>query len=87
MPIPAEVAPNQRRVVIGEADPTRDDVRPCEYLVRASRLYPGRPTFSALVELDDDDRALLAKGARIWLTLDGAEVPWSIEVADAEAEA
>lgn len=68
-----------RRVVIGEpGDPTRTDVRPAEYLVRPSTLYPGQPSFGALIELDDHDRELLAAGGRLWLTLDGAEVPWSV---------
>jgi hypothetical protein len=70
-----------QRAVIGEpGDPTRDDVRPCEYVVTPSTLYPGRPTVSALIELDDDERAAIAAGARIWLTLDGGELPWSLTV-------
>lgn len=70
-----------RRLVIGEpGDPTRDDVRPCEYVVTASALYPGRPCVHALVELDDADRAAIAAGARIWLTLDGGELPWDLQV-------
>lgn len=83
IPIPDGVAEASggRRVVIGEpGDPTRDDVRPCEYVVRLSELYPGRPTFTALVDLDDDDRAAIAAGARLSLTLDGGEVPWSMSV-------
>lgn len=73
--------PGARRVVIGEpGDVTRDDVRPCEYVVHDSELYPGRHTFTALVELDAIDRAKIAAGARLALTLDGAEVPWSITV-------
>jgi hypothetical protein len=70
-----------RRVVIGEpGDPTRTDVRPCEYVLRTSVLYPGRPCLSALVELDDVDRRRIADGARLWLTLDGGELPWAIDV-------
>lgn len=69
-----------RRMVIGEADPTRDDVRPAEYVVIESDLYPGRPAVLALVEPDDEDRELLAAGARIWLRLDGGELPWSLTV-------
>ena len=69
-----------RRVVIGEpGDPTRTDVRPCEYIVRPSALYPGRMTYMACIELDDTDRIRLAAGAHLWLTLDGGEVPWSID--------
>jgi hypothetical protein len=81
VPIPDGVAEAMggRRVVIGEpGDPTRDDVRPCEYVVTASALYPGRPVVSALVELDDDDRAAAAAGMPLWLTLDGGELPWSL---------
>lgn len=84
IPIPDAVV-NERggnRRVIGEpGDPTRTDVRPCEYLVTASELYPGLPAVSALVELDDDDRAAIAAGARLWLTMEGGELPWSLEVA------
>lgn len=85
LPIPDMlVATGLERVVIGEADPTRDDVRPCEYLVSASSMFPGRPCFYALVTLDEGERAAIAAGADIWLTLDGAEVPWSIDVASTE---
>lgn len=83
IPIPDGVAEatGGRRVVIGEpGDPTRDDVRPCEYVVGHSQLYPGRYTFTALVELDDGDRAAIAAGARLSLTLDGGELPWSLAV-------
>lgn len=70
-----------QRIVIGEpGDPTRDDVRPCEYILTASTLYPGRPCFTALVELDDADRAALADGAHLALTLDGGELPWTLAV-------
>lgn len=89
IPIPDAVALTRggSRQVIGEpGDPTRDDVRPCEYLVTQSALYPDRPAVSALVELDDDDRAAIAAGARLWLTMDGGELPWSLEIArDVEA--
>lgn len=84
VPIPDGIAEQLggRRVVIGEpGDPTREDVRPCEYVAVPSRLYPGRPCFLALVELDDADRAALAGGAHLWLTLDGGEVPWALDVA------
>lgn len=83
IPIPDGVAEASggRRVVIGESDPTRDDVRPCEYVVTPSALYPGRPCVTALIELDDDDRAALAAGAKLALTLDGGELPWSIATA------
>ena len=87
LPIPDGVAEalGGKRVVIGEpGDPTRDDVRPCEYVVTASELYPGRPCVQTLVDLDDADRAAIADGARIWLTLDGGEVPWSLTVWPAE---
>jgi hypothetical protein len=83
VPIPDGVAEAMggRRVVIGEpGDPTRTDVRPCEYVATLSELYPGRPCVTALVELDDDDRAAIADGARLSLTLDGGELPWSLAV-------
>ena len=68
-----------RRIVIGEpGDPTRDDVRPCEYVMTRSWLYPGRPCVTALIELDDADRDAIADGARLSLTLDGGEISWSI---------
>jgi hypothetical protein len=83
IPIPDGVAEAMggRRVVIGDSDPTRDDVRPCEYVLTPSTIYFGRPAVHALVELDNDERAAIAAGARIWLTLDGGEWPWSLVVA------
>lgn len=84
IPIPDGMAEAMggRRVVIGEpGDPTRTDVRPCEYVVTESELYPGRPVVSALIELDDTDRDAIAAGARLWLRLDGGELPWALEVA------
>lgn len=85
VPIPDGVAEAMggRRLVIGEpGDPTRTDVRPCEYVVTASVLYPGRPCVHALVALDDAERAAVAGGARLWLTLDGGELPWALTVAE-----
>lgn len=89
IPIPDGLAEELggRRVVIGEPDPTRDDVRPCEYIVTASTLYPGRPAVTSLVELDNEERAVLAAGGRICLTLDGGELPWSLGVVPAEGAA
>jgi hypothetical protein len=84
VPIPDGVAEAMggRRVVIGEpGDPTRTDVRPCEYVFTESTLYPGRPAVSALIVLDDADREAIAAGAGLWLTLDGGELPWSLRVA------
>lgn len=84
VPIPDGVpeAMGGQRLVIGEpGDPTREDVRPCEYVVTRSELYPGRPCVWALVELDDEDREAIARGARIWLSMDGGELPWSLSVA------
>ncbi len=72
-----------QRAVIGEpGDPTRDDVRPCEYVVTASELYPGRPRVWALIELDDEDRAAIAAGGQVVLSMDGGELPWSLAVVD-----
>lgn len=69
------------RAVLGEADPTRLDVRPAEYIVHPSRLFPGRSCYTALVRLSDEDRQAIVDGADIVvLTLDGAEVPWSLAV-------
>ena len=87
IPIPDGVAEAMggRRVVIGEpGDPTRTDVRPCEYVATDSTLYPGRPCFRALVMLTEDERAAVAVGAPLWLTLDGGELPWSIDVAEGQ---
>jgi hypothetical protein len=82
VPIPAGVAEAMggTRLIVGESDPTRQDIRPCEYVVTDSDLFPGRPAVHALVELDDEDRRAIAAGARIWLRLDGGELPWSLEV-------
>lgn len=83
VPIPdgmAEAVDGVRKVLGEPGSPTRDDVRPCEYIVRPSDLYPGRSTFTALVELDEADRAAIAAGGRIALLLDGNEVPWSLTV-------
>jgi hypothetical protein len=81
VPIPDGVAEASggRRVVIGEpGDPTRDDVRPCEYVVAPSMLYPGRSSFTALIALTAEDREAIAEGAYLALTMDGGELPWSL---------
>lgn len=86
VPIPDGVAEAMggKRVVIGEpGDPTRTDVRPCEYVVKPSDLYPGRPQVWTLIVLDDEDRAKAAAGAMLWLQLDGGELPWSLQFAEA----
>ena len=83
IPIPDGVAEqlDGRRVVIGEhGDPTRTDIRPCEYVVTLSKLYPGKPCVHALVDLDDGERDAIADGAKLWLTLDGGELPWSLTI-------
>ncbi len=69
-----------QRAIIGPSDPTRDDLRPCEYAVRSSREYPGRPRVLARIELDDADRDLIAAGAVLWLELDGGELPWQLHI-------
>lgn len=69
-----------QRSIIGPADPTRDDLRACEYAVIASREFPGFPMVLARIELDDDDRQLIAGGAVLWLELDGGELPWQIHI-------
>lgn len=63
----------ERHVIGGEAGTT-----PAEYVVTRSTLYPGRLEYHALIELDDEDRAAIAAGAHLTLSLDGAEVPWSL---------
>ncbi len=82
IPIPDGLAEavGGRRVIIGEPDPTDPLVRPCEYVVTESVIYPGRPCVSALVELEDVEREAIAHGARLWMRMDGGELPWSIEV-------
>lgn len=76
------IEPAAERLVIGEpGDPTRTDVRPAEYLVTPSTLHPGRACYSALVALSAEDRQAIIDGAEhVLLTLDGAEVPWSLAV-------
>lgn len=93
VPIPPSVRARLRTVVLGEPgmSPADDGApMPAEYALTPSMLYPGRSCFNALVVLDDADLAYIAAGGRhMWLTLDGAEVPWSLmwatteEVADA----
>jgi hypothetical protein len=83
IPIPDGVAEaaGGRRVVIGDQDPT-GNVRPCEYVLTESTNYPGRPCVSALIAPSEPERLAIAAGSEIWLTLDGAEVPWSLDVDD-----
>lgn len=69
-----------QRAIIGPSDPTRDDLRPCEYAVRLSREFPGRARLFARIELDDIDRENIAAGAVLWLELDGGELPWQLHV-------
>lgn len=73
------------RTVIGPSDPTRDDMRACEYAVAESHEYPGRPRVLVRVELDDDDRAIIAEGGVIWLEMDGGELPWALVAAEQAA--
>lgn len=77
---------NGPRAVIGPDDPTRDDLRPCEYAGRPSVEYPGRWRYLVRVELDDLDRDLIARGGVLWLDLDGGEVPWCIHVTGPDGE-
>lgn len=74
-----------RRAVIGPADPTREDLRACEYAVVASREFPGRPRVLVRVELDGKDREAVAAGAVLWLELDGGELPWQMYLTDPAA--
>lgn len=83
LPIPDGMAEERggiRRVIGEPGDPTREDVRPCEYIVTTSALYPGRPCVTALIELEEHERIAIADGARLLLTLDGGELPWTIEL-------
>jgi len=82
VPIPDGVAEAMggKRIVIGDEDPTRDDVRPCEYVMVPSDIYLGRPAVLALVELEPQERERIAAGARIWLRMDGGEWPWALSV-------
>lgn len=75
-----------RRAIIGPADPTRDDLRACEYALRPSIEFPGRARVLVRVELDDVDRAAVAAGAVLWLELDGGELPWRLHLTDPAAE-
>jgi len=74
-----------RRAVIGPADPTRDDLKPCEYAVLPSVEFPGSPRVLVRVELDDDDRAAVTAGAVLWLEMDGGELQWRIMLSDPSA--
>lgn len=75
------------RVVLGPADPTRDDLRPCEYALRPSlEAGPYAARYLARIVLDDEDRALIASGYVLWLDLDGAEVPWCLHLTPPDAE-
>lgn len=69
-----------QRAIIGPADPTRDDLRPCEYAVVPSREFPGQPKVLVRIELDDTDRAVLAAGCVLWLEMDGGELPWQLHI-------
>lgn len=81
IPMPDDFLPGHPRTVIGEpGDPTRLDVRPAEYAITASELYPGRPRCWVVVDLEDDERAAIAAGARVVLSMDGGELPWSLDV-------
>jgi len=73
-------------VIIGPADPTRPDLRACQYAVIPSIEFPGRPRVLARIELDDNDRALIALGCVLWLDLDGGELPWQLHITAADAE-
>lgn len=88
VPIPDHLRARLRTVVLGEPgmSPADDGApAPAEYALTPSTLYPGRACFSALVVLDDADLAHIAAGGRhLWLTLDGAEVPWSLTWATSE---
>jgi hypothetical protein len=69
-----------RRAIVGPSDPTRSDMRACEYAVLPSREFPGNPMVLARIELDDLDRELIAAGAVVWLELDGGELPWQLHI-------
>lgn len=55
---------------------------PADYIVTKSLLYPGRCTYAVLIEFDERERRDIARGKLVWLCLEGAEVPWSLIVAD-----
>ena len=77
--------PSANRMVIGEAgmNPADPDApMPCEYIVLPSKLYRGRHLFTVLVELNDEDRAAVARGAKLALTLDGGELPWTLRTVE-----
>lgn len=74
------------RAIVGPSDPTRLDLRACEYAIRPSREYPGRQRCLARVVLDDNDRAAIAAGAVLWVELDGAEVPWGLTLTYPDGE-
>ena len=84
VPIPDGVAEAMggQRVVLGDPGDPTGPVRPCEYVLTASELYPGGFAVHAIVVPDDEDLRRLAAGAPLLLTLDGGEVPWCLSVGD-----
>ncbi len=69
-----------QRAIIGPSDPTRDDLRACEYAVAPSVEFPGRPRVLVRIELDDFDRQAIAAGCVLWLEMDGGELPWQLHI-------
>lgn len=84
IPVPFPPDTPGARCVIGEPgmNPAATDApMPVEYLLGHSTLYPGRYTFTTRLVLQQEDLNAIAAGARhLLLTLDGAEVPWSLTV-------
>lgn len=84
-PMLAHALGAERTVVIGEPGMNPADEaapQPAEYAVTASSLYPGRATYHVLLVLSRAEREAIAAGdgATVLLTLDGAEVPWTVSV-------
>lgn len=82
VPVPDDFPAEWPRVVIGPSDPAHPDIHAVEYLVTPAKDEHGRdvPAFNAVLVLDDVDRATIAEGGRLVLTMFGAEVMWDMTV-------
>jgi hypothetical protein len=74
-------APPAEAVTIGDSAAHEHAPEPCEYLAHKDP-ESGDLALSALVVLTDAERARLAAGADLCLTLYRGEVPWRLTVAD-----
>lgn len=86
IPIPDGMAEDLggHRVVFGlEELEAGVPVNPIEAVVAPSNLYPGVERVHSLIELDDTDRAALASGARLLLTIHRG-MAWQLNIVATE---